>query len=795
MAVRRSIACLSALCSFMLCFAQSRAYDPLPDGRTITPAGHVIPVEGFASSAAMSPDGSWLAVLSQDGGAVDILSNGEDSMLVERLEAPWATCLAWTADGLYVARGYSGAVSRFRYTSAKKATEPAFEKRADLQLGGLVNGVAEDPSTHMLVVARTAAHEVDVFNDATDALVSHLSASAEPFSVGIDGTTIIATGYNSDRVDIWHGGVRTSVQTGAHPTALLMDGTDAYVADADGADVAKIDLNASHVVRRFDLALWAPSQLGVLSGQTPSGMALSLDRTELFVAESGLNDVAIVSTSSGKVLARIPTGWYPMDVEYRSSPTIDKDPRDKPQLWIVSAQGFGPQPDPGAEWDGWYNGTVQHLVIDPFLFSRWTAQVADDDKLARSDQPARSLPPIKHVVFIVQENKHFDEIFGDEPQADADPTLLLYGRHYTPNAHALAERFTLFDNFMGDGEKSDVGHSWTTQGMENDYLMRNAHTPDDPAGSGDKRVAYSIWPVAQAGEDSIPVAEMNGDWYKDLDRLPDGPRVNVSGVFGPRGELIDELQRKNVSYRVYGEEMTMQRSGDLSPGLADHADREYPGAHIDFGTLDTVRAKLFLDDVAAHGLAAYSYLTLPTNHTAGTKAGFYTPASYVASNDLALGEIVEGLSKRPDWRNTVIFVTEDDPQGTGDHVDSHRMPAFAIGPYVRRGAVDHTRYDIPSILRTVEVLFGLSPLNMHDAQATPMTAAFAATPDVRPYTALPMNVPLEKNPGKAVSLEMEIDGPDSVAIPAQEWRSIKGGRSLSLHQRRLQELGDLALDQ
>src|SRR4029077_14564567 len=140
--------------------------------------------------------------------------------------------------------------------------------------------------------------------------------------------------------------------------------------------------------------------------------------------------------------------------------------------------------------------------------------------------------------------------------------------------------------------------------------------------------------------------------------------------------------------------------------------------------------KLFLADVAAHGLAAYSYVTLPTNHTAGSKSGFYTPASYGANNDLALGQIIAGLSRRPDWRDTVVFVTMDDPQGTSDHVDSHRMPAFAIGPYARRSFVDHTHYDIPSILRTMEVVYGIAPLNMYDAQATPMIAAFSKLPDV-----------------------------------------------------------------
>jgi hypothetical protein len=267
----------------------------------------------------------------------------------------------------------------------------------------------------------------------------------------------------------------------------------------------------------------------------------------------------------------------------------------------------------------------------------------------------------------------------------------------------------------------------------------------------------------------------------------------VSAIFGPRGELVDELQRKGVSYRVYGEQLTMLSNGHIAPGLAAHADQSYPGAHIDFAVLDTERAKLFLDDVNAHGLAAYSFMTLPTDHTAGTKPGFYTPASYVADNDVALGQIIAGLSKRPEWRDTVVFVTTDDPQGSGDHVDSHRQPAFVIGPYVRPGFVDHTHYSIPSILRTVEVLNGLDPLNMYDAEATPMLDAFAAQPDAAPYAALPSNIPIVKNPGKTASMAFVLDGPDSAAIPAQEWLSIRGWRSLVAHREYLQRIGKVVV--
>jgi YVTN family beta-propeller protein len=689
-----------------------------------------------------------------------------------------------------VTAGYSGVVSRLSYNAAASTTTPVFVKRPDIQVGGLVNGVAEDPATHRIAVARTAMHEVVVLDDKAGKVIARLHAGGQPFSVGFASGVILATLFDGDRVDAWRSGTTApvAIQTGPHPTQLMIDRDVAYIANADGHDVAVLDTTSLRVSRRFDLALAAPA----LAGQTPSGMAISNDRKTLFVAESGLNDVAVVDTSTGAVSGRIPTGWYPMGVAFLFAPTIDKDPRSKPQLFVLNAQGLGTQPDPAAEWDGWYTGFIQTLVVEPDRFAQWSAQVAKNDLLAGAATLPATLPPIKHVVFIVRENKHFDEEFGDEAAADADPNLLLYGRKYTPNIHALGERYALFDEFFGNGESSDYGHSWTTQGIANDYLERSVHTPDDPANASVVRIAGNIWPVSTSGEDTLTPAQMDFDWFKDLADLPHGPRVNVSAVFGPRGQLIDELQRKGVSYRVYGEQMTMQSDGRIAPGLATHADREYPGAHINFQVLDTARASLFLADVAAHGLAAYSYMTLPTDHTAGTKPGFYTPASYVADNDVALGRIVEGLSKRPEWQNTIVIVIPDDPQGTGDHVDSHRMPVFAVGPYIRKSFVDHTHYSIPSVLRTVEVLYGLSPLNIYDAGATPLVGAFADTPDTSPYSALPATVPMTKNPGKPKTMSLELDGPESRMIPRQEWESIKGRQSADAHDHYLRYLSAVA---
>src|SRR5579872_5292416 len=759
----------------------------LPDGRAVTPAGFTIPVENFASSEALSPDGTLLAVLSQDDGAIDIITIGEHTKMSDRLNVPFATGMTWTKDGLYVTRGFSGMLSRFKYSVDANGIA-SFVSRGDVKIGGLLNGVAEDPATHRVLVARTGARQVVVIDDRSGKITSRFAASGQPFSVSFAGNAVIATLYDSDHVDAWPSANASArhIDTGPHPTELLVDKTTAYVANADGHTVSVINTRSWQRLRQIELGV----TFNPPPGQTPSGMALSKDAKALFVAESGFNDVAVVDLASGAVKARIPTGWYPMAVSFVAGPTIDDDARIKPQLFIVSAQGLGQQPDPGSEHNGTYTGIVQHLVVEPRMFASWTATVASNDRFnSPALTPSAALPPIKHFVFIVKENKQFDEEFSDIPGADGDPTLLLFGRKYTPNAHALAEQYTLFDNFMGNGDRSDFGHSWTTQGMANDYLERNVFSPDDMATKTDTRVPGNIWPIYLYGEDAIPVAGMDFDWFQNLTSLPHQPRVNVSAVFGPRGELIDELQRKGVSFRIYGEQMTMQANGKIAPGLAAHADRAYPGAHIDFNVRDTERARLFLADVRTHGLAQYSYLTLPTDHTSGTDPGYYTMASYISNNDLALGQIIEGLSHRPDWQNTVVFVTTDDPQGTGDHVNAHRMPAEMFGPYVRRGFIDHTLYSQASVLRTVEVLFGLSPLNIYDAAATPILDAFATQAKVTAYTALPSNIRMTRNPGKPVSMTYPLDGPDSAALPNLEWAAIKGEPSLQEHLAYLRGLG------
>lgn len=756
----------------------------IPDGRTVAPVGFTIPFDGFPGSVAMSPDKKYVAVASLgDGNSLEVISaQYAQDRVVQHIDLPalWGG-LVWASDGLYAAGGYSGTIYRFSYSGAAKQyfSGPPLVRGTDIQLdAGLTGGLAYDAPSHTLYVARPAAGEVDAVDVTSGTVASRTHVSGQPYGVALASGAVFASMYNINEVDAWRSNsAPVHIITGDRPSQLLSDGNRVFAANAGGHDVVEIDAQTLKIARRFDLAL-RPNEA---PGQTPSGMSLSADGALLFVAESGYNDVAVVDLNTGRVIGRIPTAWYPTAVAYGPAPAPEEDVLVSDSLWIANAKGFGSQPNLLGEWDGTYTGLIQHVSLRNAPLAEWAKTVASYNRppvISRS-----GLPPIKHVIFIVKENKHFDQEFADIPGTAADPSLLLYGRHYTPNAHALAERFTVFDNFMTNGEASIFGHSWTTTAEADDYHERNARTGYDPKAPA--TIASSIWPWLLArpadGGANLKASAFDFDYYKNLSELGIGPRVNPSGIFGARGELVDECLRKGVSFRVYGEQLTVLPNGNIAPGLAAHADPEYPGTHINFDVLDTQRAAMFIKDMKQHGLAQYSYMTLPTDHTVGVQPGYLYPQSYVADNDRALGEIVEAISRSPYWKNTVIFVTFDDAQGTGDHLDSHRMPAFAVGPMVRRGFVDHTRYSQVSVLKTAEVLLGLDPLTIYDEHATPMTNALAIQPDARPYTAITPSVPIKRPPGMPKQASFSVDTFPPGFIPRQEWIAVKGGASWEHH--------------
>ncbi|MCM3877763.1 MAG: hypothetical protein NEA02_15260, partial [Thermoanaerobaculia bacterium] len=457
--------------------------------------------------------------------------------------------------------------------------------------------------------------------------------------------------------------------------------------------------------------------------------------------------------------------------------------RDGRTLWIANAKGGwswsnaagGPDPTKLGDDKPWKKtrtipGSVSRVEVpSAAALATLTARAyANRRPGARGAAPVKAsavvpaapggASPIKHVVYVIRENRTYDQVLGDLPQGNGDPSLVIFGRDVTPNAHALAEEFVLFDNLYCDAEVSADGHNWSMGAYATDFVEK-------------------LWPPMYGG--------------KAFTYLFEG---NDAAAFPTNGYLWDAAARAGLTLRNYGEfvgvaaEMTPEKltfSTGMAGALKGNTCPFYPG--FDMDVLDNARVDIFLKEfrgfVKAKEMPRLTIVRLGNDHTAGTKKGERTPRAMVAENDVALGRLVEAISRSPFWKDTAIFVIEDDAQNGSDHVDAHRTVGFVISPFTRRkGAVDSTMYSTVSMLRTMELILGLPPLSQHDASATPMTNAFVDTPDPTPFVHRETGIPFyEMNPDGAPmqalvgtwDFSREDAAPD---VPLNEavWKSVRG---------------------
>jgi hypothetical protein len=318
--------------------------------------------------------------------------------------------------------------------------------------------------------------------------------------------------------------------------------------------------------------------------------------------------------------------------------------------------------------------------------------------------------PIKHVFYLIKENRTYDQVLGDMKEGAGDPSLVLFGENITPNQHALARQFVLLDNFYCNAEVSADGHNWSLGAYATDYLEKT-------------------WPTSYGGRGGRYDAEGNR------------AIANNKGGF-----LWDFCKRAGVSYRSYGEFADNYKPN--IPALVGHICPYYTGWNM--SVPDTTRFyqwKQDFDSLLAIGqVPQLNTLRFPNDHTEGLRKGKPTPYAHVADNDLAVGMFIEYLSRSPIWKESAVFIVEDDAQNGADHVDAHRTTAYVAGGFVKRGFVDHTLYSTTSMIRTIELILGLPPMSQYDAAATPMWLSFQKTHDLTPFKSLPANINLsEKN--------------------------------------------------
>jgi DNA-binding beta-propeller fold protein YncE len=566
--------------------------------------------------------------------------------------------------------------------------------------------------------------------------------------VRVDARGLAAPGSVS-RVDVARGTVRQTIAVGRHASGLAWDEARGrlYVADGNADAVSVVDTRANVLAGTIAIAPFRERKIGL----APTAVALAPDGLTLYVALGGANAVAIYDVREGPARATlrglVPTGWYPASLD------VSADGR---HLAVGTLLGVGSGAGETSGERGRYvhavRGSVNVIEVPsaPQL-GAYTAAVAENSRLTLASLPnapaparatvARAVPEhpgdpslIEHVVFVIRENRTYDQVLGDLGRGDGDSSLVQYGRDVTPNTHALSERFVTLDHFFASGGNSADGHQWLTQANETSYPMWPLYYGRSYPFEGSDPLVYSsggfLWESAQAKGRTVSVF---GEYAPNVDDMHADVRASLlerwrtDSARGPG--LFRDLMRARY------------RTRSPIPSLDRALVREYPGWTHDVP--DVVKAQVVLAHLreweARKAMPHLVMIVLPSDHTVGTRAGWCTPKACVADNDLALGQLVEGLSHSSFWKSMAILVVEDDAQNGVDHVDGHRTVALAISPYARRGAVDSTFYAHPSMVKTIELMLGLPAMSLFDLVAPDMRASFLGPderPDYTPYTAL-----------------------------------------------------------
>ncbi|MGI8403063.1 MAG: SMP-30/gluconolactonase/LRE family protein [Gemmatimonadaceae bacterium] len=773
----------------------------LPTGATLDPAGVSYDLGSMPLAMALSPEKDRVIALlngwREQGIQVVDRSTGR---ILQTVPLPAVFLgIVFSPDGksLYVSGGNQDVIYRFDWrggaaTLADSIVLEARRKIKDDMMGSMMKdgirypaGIAISPDGRTLYAAENLGDSLAVVDLGSKRVVQRLATERYPYGVAVapDGT-VYASAWGGWTVSAFRplpngkltGGTR--IRVGRYPSALVLsrDGSRLFVASGSTDRISVVDTRSQQLVGTLNDA--NPASTG--EGSTPNALSLSPDGTRLYVAEADNNAVAVFDLSantSGNSAARgndalagrIPVGWYPSALA-----------ADGSDLLVISGKGRGTAPNSGNRQPGEHsrpqnrdytlgqiNGT---LVIIPLAGTgaadlvRWSERVAGANGWNTARPPAR-YPPFEHVIYVIKENRTYDQVFGDLPQADGDSSIVFFPRAVSPNHHALAERFGIFDRFFVNAEVSPDGHNWSRAAYATDYSEKTI-----PSHYSDRGRTYD---------------------YEGLNR----DVVPAEDVAEPSSGYIWNLaDRAGITYRNYGEYVNQPEDSaarndtayfPTKASLAAHTNKSYPGWSLEIP--DQVRIGIWLNEfqgfVRSGRLPALELVRLPNDHTWGASAGRPTPRAYMADNDLALGRLIEALSKSPYWKNTAVFVLEDDAQDGPDHVDSHRSPLLVISAY-NRGKVFHRFANTSDVLATIEDILGLGRMSQFDHYGRPLREIWETTPDLRPYTALTPAVRLnELNPKKGAMAEMskklvvkKEDTSDDDLFNRILWTTIKGDK-------------------
>jgi YVTN family beta-propeller protein len=776
----------------------------LNSGWRLTPAGKQAPLGTFPMASALSRDGRYLLVL--NGGynppSISVLDTA-GAREISRVPVPDAWLgLAFSPKGdrIYVGGGSKASVFEFTFSDGTLRPARIFvvvpeQKRTNRDF---IGDVALTPDGRLIYAADLYHDSLVVINPQSGMVIDRVKTGRRPYRILFEpaGKSFFVTSWTDGSISQYQtqdGALMSALPLAPHPTDIVWRAGKNDPPEGDLAWVARLFVSAANTNNVYTVAVTEGNELRQVEsinvamqprqpvGMTPSALALNADGNRLYVVCSDANAVAVVDVSQDRsdVLGFVPTGWYP---------TAARSLADG-RLVVLNGRGVRSFPNPqgpnpthrpepvheGAKSPE-YVGRIQTgtaSFIDPITGK----QLREYSKIALADSPyqdarlddagvgnASPVPnhpgahsPIEHVLYIVKENRTYDQVMGDIKEGNGDASLVLFGEQITPNQHKLAREFVLLDNFYVNSDVSADGHSWSTAAIAPDYTQK-------------------MWPNSYAGRRKLYDYE-----GQEPTAVP------------PAGYLWTSAATAGIDLRNYGYFVTNLKSpapdgtqieGVRDPVLRRMTNTHYRGFDLDYPDVD--RAKVFLQDLTEFEskgeMPRLLLMRLGNDHTSGTTPGKIAPLSSAADNDYALGMIVEAVSHSRFWPSMAIFVLEDDAQNGPDHVDSHRSPAYVISPYVRRHAVDSSMYNTTSMLRTIELLLGLNPMTQFDAASRPMHAAFQTMPDTTSFSAEKPRIALDvRNPAASTTAERsqkldfsEEDRADDNELNDVLWLAVRG---------------------
>ena len=718
----------------------------LPNGWNLTPVGKSLELGDLPLNIAVSNSEKLLAVTNngQSEQSIQLIDTRTLKILDNVVIAKSWYGLVFSSDDkfLFASGGNDNWILRYAIKENKLSVLDTFKLGKIWPEKISPAGIALDENKNILYVVTKENNSLYMVNITTKEIIGIYSLGGEGYTciLSPDKNELYISCWGCNKLLVFDTKSKTfssKISVGSNPNEMSQTKTGKFlfVANANDNSVSVVDLIKRKVIETLNTALYPNSP----SGSTPNSVTLSKDDKTLYIANADNNCLSVFDVSKpgfSKSIGFIPTGWYPTSVRVI-----------KGKIFVANGKGFssmanphGPNPISKLQntiyqkgdttktfkvqyIGGLFKGTLSIIKTpDEKTLTEYSKLVYQntpyqkENELSSKSEAGNPIPqkvgdpsPIKHVFYIIKENRTYDQVLGDIPEGNGDTSLVLFGNNYTPNQHKLAKEFILLDNFYVDAEVSADGHSWSTGAYATDYLEKT-------------------WPTSYGNR--------GGDY--------DGEGLRA--IANNKEYIWDICKKYKKSYRSYGEFINEGKAS--IPSLKNHFCTYFTDWNL--SVRDTTRFyqwKRDFDSLLAIGqVPQFSTLHFITDHTEGLRKGRPTPFAYVADNDLAVGMFIDYLSHSNIWKESVVFILEDDAQDGPDHVDAHRSPAYVAGGYVKRNFVDHTMYSTSSILRTIELILGLPPMSQYDAASTPLWRSFSKTPDETPFTYLPSNVNLsDKN--------------------------------------------------